>query len=1469
MVEQRLREAERALEEQRSSDAVVVLGDLLARDADQLDESDLSGQDFFLADAEVGPGQPVQKSLLRTARQMIGGLPAAAMETYQLRYGATAKKLLNQASVDRDWEKVQMVRRRYFHTFSGFEASWLLAQEQMYLGHPLAASLLLDDVVTQDRAVQHLGQSVLVLHASACQLAKRPVPALPPGEMAIGSGNSESTLTVPSVDQQADWLSDRSRQLDGFDRDAGSDYAMFGASPSRNGGSAGQIPLTNLRWMLGTTASPRQERTLRVAAEELASSGKLPPPSWMPIRVGDHLLMRTTERLVGVDYRTGKRVWTYPWQPVAESADDDELAFDDLTQEDGVGDLLGQRVWNDVPYGQVTSDGTRAFMLDNLGEVEMMSFNPMMNFRGTRPAETSTNTLVALEMATEGKLSWMLGAGADDASTLSDAFFLGPPLPVDGRLYVMVEIAGDINLCCLDPETGNEIWRQHLVAVESGGIDNDPIRRVGGAVPTYHEGVLICPTGAGATVAIDLADRMLRWGAMYERNTEMLRSLSGRGRGVEASQLMQRWDNGAAIADGMSVLVTPIESDRLFGFDLLTGKSLFAEKPRVQMRYLAGIRDGQFYVVGGNAVRAFSLDSSGTGVWTTRDLLTTGQQISGRGVFGKGTYLVPTTTNQLIQVSLKDGSILQRRNTRYPLGNLIAVDGDVIAQGPTSLAVAFGEATLEPIVNRMLKNDPNDFEALVRKSELLIQREQRSEALEYLERARQMEPDNDEVHLLSISAMLGLLRQNADVDPALIETLDSLIDRPAQRVELLSLRIRSALDKQDSLEAGKLLIDFSSLLLAEPMSDSVADQVIDDLTRQCTLDSWLAARVDEVARVASEDDIQSINEMLASVAGKRTSSSTSDQERFYRHFRPFEGVKTVRDELAQRYQSAGDFLRLERMLLGTRLFSASDLANWPSEDAVLLAEAYAQGGLVEDSLAVLRAIEKQGDASAQDDQPAKVNIFAANWPEKVSVNWESRQLRTRFGNHSQRVSKTEVLAGQRFKGWKLISDGTLPFALRDPNGTPRMIPIEGSRQSEEIDKEAQISGGVMSVLLPNGLAMINLYGLLGNDTEAVLWQRNLSGDGNPIANRRGVPTPFGEQVIHRYMNSASAAKVIPEFKMGPILGDRVLMLQGGDLVAVDLMTKETLWRNSTAPRSGVVVSNGELVAVVSPVTSEIVFFDVLDGRKVETKRWTHGEVWESVGRHVLGYDLVSGAADVAGPFRLVLVDPFTDQVKQQTVTGKTADGESAGAAYGRIVDGRYLVMLESSGQALIWDLVDGREIGRPELPAFDDLDEVYATLLDDQMIILPKRRIVRPKVQMIEQLRTGDGAYHQTTHGVFAISMNDGSLRWGTEFDKPWGCTLTQAPATPILILARSPFTHSVQSRSKYLDVMGLDLRDGREWFKEERRPIHSGNNELEVRLNVQSVTGRVIAEIGSELLTFQFGEPVQPAVQPEDQPQP
>ncbi len=141
----------------------------------------------------------------------------------------------------------------------------------------------------------------------------------------------------------------------------------------------------------------------------------------------------------------------------------------------------------------------------------------------------------------------------------------------------------------------------------------------------------------------------------------------------------------------------------------------------------------------------------------------------------------------------------------------------------------------------------------------------------------------------------------------------------------------------------------------------------------------------------------------------------------------------------------------------------------------------------------------------------------------------------------------------------------------------------------------------MVVVMPDGLIGVDLFNLLADNGDAVCWQRSMSGDGGPVARRRSAITPFDDQVVRYYIASNVTSNIIPEFRLGPIMGDRVLILQGGDLMAIDLLTDETLWRNSSAPLSGAVLCDGRRVAVVSPSTEEVVFFDLLDGTKARCR----------------------------------------------------------------------------------------------------------------------------------------------------------------------------------------------------------------------------------------------------------------------------
>ena len=1460
-VGQYLRDAERAIADERYSDAVIQLGDLLQRESWTGEDDELTGQDYFLAEDEPADAKRMLRadSLLRRARRMLGELPASALETYELRHGPAARRDLAEAVDERNWDAVRSVRRRYFHTPAGYRASWLLAQRQWLGGHPLAASLLLDDIVDSPRAIAELGDAVLLMHAAACRLSGRSLPDVPAARDASVTLAGERR-ELPAAGELGSWIEATFRVHGDSGRNSDS-YPIAGGQPDRNGGDAGEMPLSNVRWMQPTTASPRQDRSLREKTEEFVTSGTLAPPSWTPLRVGGTLLMRSTERLLGVDYETGKLVWEYPWTSPSEQVAESELAIDMLEDKDDADNLLVQRVWNDRPYGQVTSDGQRAYLIEGLSEIEVMRIGPFQQ-RATRPSDTSSNTLVALSLESEGKIRWSVGGDSPISSSLSDAFFLGPPLPIDGRLYVMAEIAGDVNLCCLAARTGELLWRQQLVAVESGAIEVDPVRRVAGAMPTYHEGLLICPTGAGVTVAVNLADRTLRWGAEYRRNTDFDRRASSRS--VDQKQLMQRWTTGVAVASGRTALVTPIESDRLLAFDLPTGEIRY-EQNRVHQRYLAGIRDGLYFVVGPDNMRAYDL-SDGKLRWSTPgDLVAAGQKISGRGVFGGDDYFLPTTTNELIRVSLRDGSVLQRRVTNYPLGNLVAVGGEMISQSTTKLAVAFGEATLEPRVESMLAEDPDNFEALVRKSELLIQRGKRREALEILESARSRRPDSDAVHLLSVSAMLGILREDSSAGKDLFAELDALIEQPARRAELISLRVRSALDASDYLEAIGQLMALSDLVGDARLQPSETDVVTGEANRQCTIDSWIAARVGQIAAEAGTSALAEVNRTVREGLAARQNGSHKLLRRLVMHFGLLEGSEPIRRELFERLQVAKEPLAMERLAVGA--VSAADLDSLADDRLALLGRAYGSGGLVKDADRVAAELDSRGAGElAKSVLAAKVNLDPGyvepnGWPDGVSVSWESSRTRTRMSSGTNMLfGSTKVIAGEQFRGWHAVRSGVNSLAIRDPNGVLRPVPVEGDRNSRHAP-QALLSGGLLVVYRSNQIVAIDLFDLLSDDVATVLWTRSLGGDGEPIAKRRSEMNDFDDQVIRNRMNAGVAQSIHAEFRVGPIAGNRLLVLQGGELLCWDLMTGEQLWRNSDAPASGVVVRDGARVAVVSADTGKMAMFNLWDGRQTESKPWEHGTVWSAAGRHVLCYSAAARESSSGRLLEIKLVNPFNDDVVRRLATPPASrTGDDVPASFGRVVNDEFLALFDRAGTATVWELASGREVFRGQnLPAYPDLNGLHATLIDGQLLLLPQRRTQPRDPTEVSTLQTKHPPNHHQVSALLAVSVGDGRLNWQREFEEPWGMTTPHPWATPALVLARGRSVfRTTRSRTREIGVLVLDV-DSSQTMAERRRQVPSRSNEIETQLTVQPQRQQINCDIGLERLQFQFGDQESP----------
>ena len=287
-------------------------------------------------------------------------------------------------------------------------------------------------------------------------------------------------------------------------------------------------------------------------------------------------------------------------------------------------------------------------------------------------------------------------------------------------------------------------------------------------------------------------------------------------------------------------------------------------------------------------------------------------------MFGKDCYIVPTTNNELLKYSLADGTLMESRAVNFPLGNLIAVDGEIISQSSTQLAVAYGSETLGPRVEELLKQDPDNLDALIQKSLLLVEEGKREESLAVLERAREIDPDNDEVQIRSINAMLGMLREKQSPPEDLVAELDRLIDTPSQRMQFLALQIDSALASRSVEKAADLLTQFSMVIAREPLLGNEDDLILDDPTRDCDLDGWIAARCAELLEIARAEEKQDVvAQKILAYLDTKALDSYHLQRQLIDHFHPV-GVEQWIVSVANQSLVERNYLAAERILMGDR-----------------------------------------------------------------------------------------------------------------------------------------------------------------------------------------------------------------------------------------------------------------------------------------------------------------------------------------------------------------------------------------------------------------------------------------------------------------------------------------------------------------------------------------------------------------------
>jgi len=1349
---QKLSDARTQLAEGRHGESVRALGAILE-----------SPEDFFF---HPEAASQVRRSLKSEACRLIGALPPEGREMYELQYGARARQALDAALNVGDMTAVADVSRRFFHTRSGYQALLLVGLDHFDRGRPLAGAMALERLRAVGQRAEQF-EPALSLTLAACWLhAGQPDRAQ---QVLIDWRKGRPTLRVAFAGRETPifsddakaipWLTDLVGSAPRGAADALDDWRMFGGNPERVAPSAGGAPMLSLRWRAPLCDDALAESALDHFRRQLAEQDAPPAPALQALAVGDVILARTDRRLLAVDFSTGKRLWAAPSDdPETQGglAPADEMQARRMMLWAG----LGLRIGGDMTYGALSSDGRRVFAVESSD----LSFGPggnlVFRFGGIDGGEAaaSSNRLAAYAIRT-GKLAWELGGpSGPDALPLAETFFLGPPLPLGDQLYVLGEIKGEVRLLALDGSSGKLIWSQQLAMVDSGAAQS-PLRRMAGASPSYADGVLVCPTAAGALVGIELSTRWLLWGYGY-----------GAGRSGQQQPAMMpvvagpptvRWLDAAARIVGGRVLVTPVEADALYCLNLSDGALLW-KNPRQNDWFIACADRDRVVLAGRRGLRALRM-SDGRSDWKGRPVaLPEGTLPGGRGFLCEGLFWLPLDDGRLVAVDVAEGRITQTIKPRGELsaGNLVCHRDQVISLGWDGLTSYRQRESVREEAARRLAANPDDAEALSLRGETLLDEGRRAEAVASFRRAYALSAQPRAGRLLR-DALLDGLREDFAAYRDRAGELDRLLADPADRATYLRLmtdgllridRVREALDQL--LEAFDL-----------PLQSAAIDAI--DAMHSARRDAWFRGRL---ASIEEKADSATLSALAAAVGSLARAALDDGSEGRLARFLDFFGDQPqsapVRAELIKKHRAAG------------RSFEAEWLEDDSSSDAPRDRETPWSLGAVEISTSIVKraaadsfgryVVERRGDGGPPDatirfDNARRMLIASDGWGRPTwQVPVSADDQRRHFGFDRS-------MAHARWQGRVLlVALGTNIMAI-DSAASPRRSGASRLLWSQDLAEPEVAPTGPG----PVQLAMANV---------PWPWQRQFA----PSRDRSELLAPRGA----RY----------------------VCFRRSRTLVAVDSLSGRTLWIRRDVPAESELLGDDRYILVLSPERPEAMLLRAADGQLLGLRPLPRTPMrGKTVHSGLRGFSLgaagrriVLWSLDGAGR-ELALLDPLEGRDQWKT---KWRFSESARAC--RVGDESVGVFEPQSGRFVLIAISDGRA-------AFDATLQPEPTATDIALMhhgncyyLLVRAAPPDGKPTLIQPVAGGDPTpIHRGR--LYALDGQGRSL-WPKPTEIGNQFLLQEQPSRlPVLVFAAQRYEQQAAGRGRQsLSLFVVDKRNGR-----------------------------------------------------------
>ncbi|HEY7309492.1 MAG TPA: PQQ-binding-like beta-propeller repeat protein [Gemmataceae bacterium] len=770
-------------------------------------------------------------SAKQEADRIIGTLPKEGMERYQGKYGDEAAALLKKAKKNGDSTELAKIMKFYAHTEAGGEAIKLLADYHLDRGNYIIAQGCYNKLLNRQG-----GDKLPAEILAKAWLATRMSPA------STTSGSTSLAGSVLTASELSRRLREQGRELKfgeqtidlsdfedyvgklhrpGFDQNA-TDAIVFRSTPNRAnqlvGGPA--FMQANRRWRMYYLDSELSDRPLETTAMETMSADEKASPAHDRIeKAKDHLskanqpiipafspitvtltkdgrkqpllVYKNYWGIVARDLKTSEIAWAAPsnWslQRMLASKGDTAKTQHLNNWFNSYQTQFPQIVLENSTVGTLSTDGQFVYTIEDLAvpPPPNVNFNNGMVFPGgvnpnNYPADLQDaiahSRLQAFGLGNGGKLTWELGG--EEKGPLAGCYFLGPPLPLAGKLYLLVDKQQELRLVCLETiegppgADGKPTYVPRVISSQALGttqekMEHDVFRRASAAHLAYGEGILVCPTNAGAVFGINLLENSLVWAYPYREKSDQQapqlngRAMGGMRRGVPImvgpngqpitplTNHEHRWKASAPVISDGKVVFTAPDAKSLHCINLRDGSPVWRKPKLEDDLYLGNVYNGTVLIVGKKNVRGLSL-TSGEILWT----LETGLP-SGLGIGSDNVYYLPLKADskdkkpQIAAIDMDHGTLRPSpsrprtpgdKDYEVP-GNLLFYEGDVVS-------LTADEITVYPQLKRkiadmdaQLAKNPNDPIGLTERGDLRLAKNDLAGAIEDLSTALKNNPD--------------------------------------------------------------------------------------------------------------------------------------------------------------------------------------------------------------------------------------------------------------------------------------------------------------------------------------------------------------------------------------------------------------------------------------------------------------------------------------------------------------------------------------------------------------------------------------------------------------------------------------------------------------------------------------------------------------------------------------------------------